>query len=306
MKKHKKITISILSIIFISICSFVFYLYKTIDNTVDKVYEPIDGETKTESKLRSENVKDKKPISILLMGVDERKNDVGRTDALIVMTLNPVKEKLQMISIPRDTRAEIVGNGAITRINSAYALGGVKMVLDTVEGFTGQKLDYYIKINMEALSGMVDALGGITVDNEIEWLDEGYYKKGYHYQLGNIDLDGEQALGYARMRKLDPRGDFGRNERQRKVIAAIIDKGTSISSVTKFKDILETLGENVKTNIPLNEMISIEKGYKNTRNRMEQYEVKGEDAYIDGKYFFVVNEEERNHIKEMLANNLLD
>ncbi len=306
MKKHKKITISILSIIFISIFSFVFYLYKTIDNTVDKVYEPIDGETKTESKLRSENVKDKKPISILLMGVDERKNDVGRTDALIVMTLNPVKEKLQMISIPRDTRAEIVGNGAITRINSAYALGGVKMVLDTVEGFTGQKLDYYIKINMEALSGMVDALGGITVDNEIEWLDEGYYKKGYHYQLGNIDLDGEQALGYARMRKLDPRGDFGRNERQRKVIAAIIDKGTSISSVTKFKDILETLGENVKTNIPLNEMISIEKGYKNTRNRMEQYEVKGEDAYIDGKYFFVVNEEERNHIKEMLANNLLE
>ncbi len=306
MKKHKKITISILSIIFISICSFVFYLYKTIDNTVDKVYEPIDGETKTESKLRSENVKNKKPISILLMGVDERKNDVGRTDALIVMTLNPVKEKLQMISIPRDTRAEIVGNGAITRINSAYALGGVKMVLDTVEGFTGQKLDYYIKINMEALSGMVDALGGITVDNEIEWLDEGYYKKGYHYQLGNIDLDGEQALGYVRMRKLDPRGDFGRNERQRKVIAAIIDKGTSISSVTKFKDILETLGENVKTNIPLNEMVSIERSYKNTRNSMEQYEVKGEDAYIDGKYFFVVYEAERNHVKEMLANNLLD
>lgn len=306
MKKHKKITISILSIIFISICSFVFYLYKTIDNTVDKVYEPIDGETKTESKLRSENVKNKKPISILLMGVDERKNDVGRTDALIVMTLNPVKEKLQMISIPRDTRAEIVGNGAITRINSAYALGGVKMVLDTVEGFTGQKLDYYIKINMEALSGMVDALGGITVDNEIEWLDEGYYKKGYHYQLGNIDLDGEQALGYVRMRKLDPRGDFGRNERQRKVIAAIIDKGTSISSVTKFKDILETLGENVKTNIPLNEMVSIERSYKNTRNSMEQYEVKGEDAYIDGKYFFVVNEAERNHVKEMLANNLLN
>lgn len=306
MKKHKKITISILSIIFISICSFIFYLYKTIDNTVDKVYEPIDGETKTESKLRSENVKNKKPISILLMGVDERKNDVGRTDALIVMTLNPVKEKLQMISIPRDTRAEIVGNGAITRINSAYALGGVKMVLDTVEGFTGQKLDYYIKINMEALSGMIDALGGITVDNEIEWLDEGYYKKGYHYQLGNIDLDGEQALGYVRMRKLDPRGDFGRNERQRKVIAAIIDKGTSISSVTKFKDILETLGENVKTNIPLNEMVSIENSYKNTRNNIEQYEVKGEDAYIDGKYFFVVNEEERNHVKEMLANNLLN
>lgn len=240
------------------------------------------------------------------MGVDERKNDVGRTDALIVMTLNPEKEKLQMISIPRDTRAEIVGNGTITRINSAYALGGVKMVLDTVEGFTNQKLDYYIKINMEALSGMVDALGGITVNNEIEWLDEGYYKKGYHYQLGNIDLDGAQALGYVRMRKLDPKGDFGRNERQRKVIAAIIDKGTSISSVTKFKDILETLGENVKTNITLNEMVSIEKSYKNTRNRIEQYEVKGEDAYIDGKYFFVVNEEERNHVKEMLTNNLLD
>ncbi|WP_445491441.1 LCP family glycopolymer transferase [Niallia sp. 03133] len=305
MKKKIFLTItSIIGIIIIGFGSYFVYLYTKVEKTADKIYEPIDGEGKTAGKQREEDIKDKKPISILLMGVDERKNDVGRSDALIVMTLNPSTEKLQMVSIPRDTRTEIVGNGSIDRINSAYALGGVKMAIDTVEAFTGEKMNYYIRINMEALSGMVDALGGISLYNEIEWKDEGYYKKGYHYQLGNIELDGPQALGYARMRKLDPQGDFGRNERQRKVITAIIDKGLNLSSVTKYDELLGALGENVKTNISLNDMMSIGKNYRNARNHIEQYEVKGENARIDGKELIVVSDEEKEKVHQMIGDNL--
>ncbi|MGP7818592.1 LCP family glycopolymer transferase [Niallia sp. 01092] len=306
MKKKIILTLSsMIGVIVIGLVAYIAYLYTSVEKTADKIYEPIDGEGKTVGKQREENIKGKKPISILLMGVDERKNDVGRTDALIVMTLNPSIEKLQMVSIPRDTRTEIVGNGTLDRINSAYALGGVKMAIDTVEEFAGIKMDYYIKVNMEALSGMVDALGGIIVNNEMEWYDEGYYKKGYHYQLGNIELDGPQALGYVRMRKLDPDNDFGRNERQRKVITAIIDKGMSISSVSKFDDILDSLGENVKTNISLEEMINIEKNYKNTRNNVEQYEVIGEDSK-GGKYFFIVSDEEKEKVHKMIGDSLIN
>ncbi|MFT8323593.1 MAG: LCP family protein [Bacillus sp. (in: firmicutes)] len=301
MKKKIIVTFSsLLGVMVIGLGIYIAFLYNHVEKTADKIYEPVKGDTNQQGQ---EEINSKKPISILLMGVDERKNDVGRSDALIVMTLNPIKEKLQMVSIPRDTRTEMVGNGTTDRINSAYALGGVKMAIDTVEEFTGEEMDYYIRVNMEALSGIVDALGGINLYNEIEWYDEGYYKKGYHYQLGNIEMDGPQALGYARMRKLDPNGDFGRNERQRKVITAIIDKGMNISSVAKMDDILAALGENVKTNITLKEMGSIEKYYRNTRKNVEQYEVKGEDTKIDGKYFFLVSDEEKETVHNLIADS---
>ncbi len=108
------------------------------------------------------------------------------------------------------------------------------------------------------------------------------------------------------MRKLDPHGDFGRNERQRKVITAIIDKGMSLSSVTKFDDILGTLGKNVKTNISLKEMGSIEKNYRNTRNSIQQYEIKAEDARIDGKALLVVSEEEKENVQKIIADSLMN
>ncbi|MEM5591342.1 LCP family protein [Niallia circulans] len=128
------------------------------------------------------------------MGVDERKGDVGRSDTLIVMTLNPQKDKMQMVSIPRDTKTEIIGDGRVTKINAAYAYGGVKMAKDTVENFTGVKMDYYIQVNMEALSDLVDALGGITVQNDLDWIDEGYYKKAIIIK-GNFNIRWSSNIG---------------------------------------------------------------------------------------------------------------
>ncbi len=162
------------------------------------------------------------------MGVDERPGDKGRSDALMVMSLDPNHDKMQIVSIPRDTRTTIVGRGSESKINAAYAYGGPDMAINTVENFLDIDLDYYVKVNMEGLSQMVDAVGGVTVNNDRDWYDEGYYKKGYHYKKGEIHLDGPKALGYVRMRHLDNRGDFGRNKRQRQVIQAVLDKGSSV------------------------------------------------------------------------------
>jgi len=305
MKKKVIITIAtIIGVLVIGIGAYIAYLYNYVEKTADKMYEPVEEETKTATKQKEEALGKKEPISILLMGVDEREGDVGRSDTLIVMTLNPATGKMQMVSIPRDTRAEIVGKGTTNKINAAYAYGGVKMTLDTVEEFTGIDMDYYIQVNMEALSDLVDAVGGITVKNDLDWIDEGYYKKGYHYEKGTIHLNGPKALGFVRMRHLDPEGDFGRNARQRKVITAIIDQAASIKSVSRFDDILNALGSNVKTNITFDEMMEIQKNYRNVRNNIEQYEVKGSDATINGSYYLVVPDEEKAKVKEMLENNL--
>ena len=259
MKKKIFITLgSIIGIVVIAVAGYAFYLYNSVKDTANQMHENVKLDATHEKPVISQN---SQPISILLMGVDERTGDVGRSDTLIAMTLNPQKKTMQMVSIPRDTRTEIIGRGTTDKINAAYAYGGPKMSIDTVENFTGVKMDYYIRVNMEALSALVDAVGGITVHNDLDWYDEGYYKKGYHYAKGDLTLDGKEALGYVRMRHLDPNGDFGRNNRQRQILTAVVNKAASISSVSHFNQILGALGNNVKTNLTFDDMMNIQKNY---------------------------------------------
>jgi polyisoprenyl-teichoic acid--peptidoglycan teichoic acid transferase len=292
----------IMFLIFLSAGSIYAYsLYDQISETATKMHEKIDW---TGTGNQEEKVEERKPISILLIGVDERKGDSGRSDSLILVTVNPEEESMKMLSIPRDTRTEIIGKGKQDKINHAYAYGGTKMTVESVENLLDLKLDYYIKVNMEALSDMVDALGGITVNNNLTWSDEGYYKQGYVYKKGEITLDGPKTLGYVRMRHLDPRGDFGRQERQRQVIDAIIDKGASPASINKIDNVLEVLGDHVKTNMTFNEMKDIQKGYIGARKNKENLEIKGQGSNIDGIYFFVPSESHFNEIKRTLKNHL--
>ncbi|MEK4221627.1 LCP family protein [Bacillus sp. FSL W8-0116] len=301
LKKLLKILSIIVVLIVLGGGGYAYYLYHSAKEAADKMHQNIPFDN---GRGQSDKTKKSEPISILLMGVDERKNDRGRSDTLIVMTLNPQKEKMQMVSIPRDTRAKIVGKGTMDKINHAYAFGGTKMAINTVEQFTGIPIDYFIRINMEALSGLVDAVGGITVDNHLDWYDEGYYKKGYHYKKGKIELDGPKALGYVRMRHLDPNGDFGRNQRERQVITAILHKATSISSVTHYQDILNTLGNNVKTNLTFQDMMNIRANYRSCLSNVENYEIKGTGQKINGIYYLIVPDEEKAKVTHMLKENL--
>jgi polyisoprenyl-teichoic acid--peptidoglycan teichoic acid transferase len=297
--------VSVVALLFVSAGGYAYYMYDSVKGTAESMHEEVNrNRPKDSPTITKEKNEPAEPISILMMRVDERENDRGRSDALIMITLNPEKEKMQMISIPRDTRTEIVGHGTTDKINHAYAFGGTKMAIETVENFTDIPVDYYIRVNMEALNSLVDAMGGVTVHNDLDWYDEGYYKKGYHYREGDIQLNGPKALGYVRMRHLDPNGDFGRNERQRQIITAIIDKASSVSSVTKFDDILDVLGSNVKTDMTFDDMMNIQKNYRSARNKIEQYEIKGQGGLIGGTYYLTVPQEEQDKVREMLQNNL--
>lgn len=294
MKKKILISLgSIIAVLIVGIGGYAFYLYNSIKDTANKMHVSVKTEKKPDIS------KNAQPISILLMGVDQRPGDNGRSDTLIAMTLNPTKQTMQMISIPRDTRTEIIDRGTINKINAAYAYGGPQMAMDTVANFTGVKMDYFIRINMEALSSLVDAVGGVTVQNDLDWTDS-----GFHYAKGQLNLNGKEALGYVRMRHQDPNGDFGRNNRQRQVIMAIIDKAASITTVTHFSQILTALGNNVTTNMTFNEMMDIQKNYRNCRNNVSEYEVKGTGTKIGGIYYLEVSPAERAKVTNMLKSNL--
>ncbi|MEH7386009.1 LCP family protein [Bacillus sp. JJ1521] len=294
-RKWPKVVGMIALVLFLAIGGYAVYLYQSVASTVGKMHSD-----RGPSDLRTEDIDISKadPISILLMGVDERSGDKGRTDSLIMVTVNPHTKSMQMLSIPRDTRVEMVGKGTQDKINHAYAFGGVDMTINSVEKFLDVPIDYYVKVNMEGLQQIVDALGGVQVNSTFAFSHE-----GMSFGEGPQTLNGKQALSYARMRYDDPRGDFGRQDRQKQVIQGIIDKGASFTSVTKVDDILGALGTNVTTDISFDEMKTIQSNYKDARHNIEQFSINGVGQTLDA-WYWIVSEEERQAVSTRLKQHL--
>ncbi|MFC0525325.1 LCP family protein [Pontibacillus salicampi] len=302
-KKGKWWKITLLTVAFFLLAGggYLYSVYNDAKQTVDKkIHENVSS---IDTSVGDKKMKEQKPLNVLLMGVDERSGDVGRSDALMVLSMKPSEDKINIVSIPRDTRTTIAGRGTVDKINHAYAFGGTDMSINTVENFLDIELDYYVKMNMEGLSGLVDAVGGVTVNNSLQWTDKGYYQKGYVYDKGTIQLNGPQAMGYVRMRKQDPRGDVGRNERQRQVIQAIIDKGASFSSVNKIGSILDVLGDNMNTNLEFADMRKLFTSYRNVAKNVETYQMTGTGTTIGGIWYLQVPDAEVQKVHNMLQNS---
>ena len=118
---------------------------------------------------------------------------------------------------------------------------------------------------MAGFKDVVDAVGGVDVNNDLEFKYE-----GSKFAKGNIHLNGTEALRYSRMRYEDPRGDFGRQMRQRQVIQAVIKKGASVSSLASYGDVLKAIEKNVKTSLTQDQMFDIQKNYKDCMENSEE------------------------------------
>lgn len=297
-RKWLRLTGIFILIILIGIGAYVFSVYKSLTKAVDTMHHPIEREI---SQKRTEEIQLEKqePFSVLLLGVDEREGDKGRSDTIIVLTVNPTQNSIKMLSIPRDTRTEIIGHGTVDKINHAYAFGEEEMSMDTVENFLDIPIDYFIRINMEGFKDIVDAVGGITVNNNLS-----FSQGGFNFNKGQINLNGDEALSFVRMRKEDPNGDFGRQDRQRQVIQGVINEGASFSSLTRFDDIFSALGKNVRTNLTFEEMTDIQSNYKDARHNIEQLQLSGKGQTINKVYYQIVSDEEKQPIINELKTHL--
>ncbi len=123
MKKFLIVLGVIAGVVLLAGGGYAYYLYDSVKNTASDMHEPISRET-SEKRTEKVNTEEKDPVSILLMGVDERKNDQGRSDTMIIITLNPHDDSMYMFNIPRDTRTEIIGHGTVEKMNHSYAYGG--------------------------------------------------------------------------------------------------------------------------------------------------------------------------------------
>ncbi|MCJ7842440.1 LytR family transcriptional regulator [Lederbergia sp. NSJ-179] len=293
-----KIFLTVLIVLVLGVVGYGYSIFHNVNKAVNTVHKPINRtpEVKRPSEL---SLQEKEPFSVLMLGVDERPGDKGRSDTMVVLTINPDKNSMEMLSIPRDTRVEIVGHGTVDKINHAYAFGDVEMSMNTVEKFLDIPIDYYIKMNMDGFKDIVNAVGGISVQNDLD-----FSQGGHHFPKGTLDLDGDAALSFARMRKQDARGDFGRQMRQRQVIEGVMNKGANISALWKYDDVLRALSNNVETNLSMDDMVNIQKNYAGARRKIEQLEIKGSGSTIDGIWYYIVPEEERTNIQTHLKEHL--
>lgn len=259
------------------------------------------GNTATSAKIANG-----KPISVLILGVDqgiEGRHDQGNSDTLILTTANPGKGKSTMTSIPRDTLADIKGDPGdkyfMFRVNSAYQVGGNASSIKTVKSLLNVPVDYYLEVNMKALRSLVDAVGGVDVQVPFnftyDWCD---------FRKGKQHINGRHAVAYVRMRKEDPRGDYGRQLRQRQVIEAVAHKAMSVNTLTNYRKLVTIFNKYVKTNLTFGDMLSLALNYRGCMKNLNSGYLQGHDAWINGSSIQVASTNELQKTSNKIRKNL--
>ncbi len=250
-----------------------FYGYSTVNkllSSFDSTEQITDNEYISESLLYS----DDEQVNILLVGVDAREGETeSRSDTMMLVTLDNKNGEIKLTSFLRDSYVEIAGRKKKEKLNAAYLRGGIQTLIDTLELNFKVNIPYYAVVDFEIFTTIVDELGGINVDVTEK---ESYYT--YHSGSVNVPvrieagedilLNGEQALWYSRIRKLD--SDFMRTQRQRKVITAIVEK-TLQQDIMTMIGLAETIIPLVKTNLSSNEIMNI--GVKALLNQAYSYPI---------------------------------
>ncbi|WP_235808305.1 LCP family glycopolymer transferase [Levilactobacillus senmaizukei] len=245
-----------------------------------------------------------KPFAILLLGTDTGalgRHAVGRTDTMIVATINPQKQTAKLTSIPRDTLVSIWGSQQdAEKINAAYPLYGAKATIKTVEHLLNIPINYYVLLNMGGLEKMIDAVNGVTVTPPLT----------FHYQQANVikgvkvHLNGASALAYSRMRDQDPLGDYGRQARQRQIIKALVLKEASIASLARYQTVLGSLDHNLETNLTFDDLMWIRAKAGHASRHIESQTLQGEPATINGIDYQIAPTATINHVSQNLRRSL--
>lgn len=199
----------------------------------------------------------KNVFNIYISGIDTYGSisTVSRSDVNIILTVNMDTHKILMTSTPRDSYVQIPDGGANQYDKLTHAgIYGVETSEKTLENLYGIDIDYYARINFTSFLNLIDAVGGVTVYNDQAFTS---LHGNYDFEVGNITLNSDEALGFVRERYSLDNGDYDRGKNQLKVIQAIINKLTSFSSISNYSSIMSTLQDSVQTDMPLDTMMDL-------------------------------------------------
>ncbi|WP_395323140.1 LCP family protein [Levilactobacillus parabrevis] len=275
--------------------------YESLKNTVKSSYKASGAK-----KLRNVDAQlsAKKPISILLMGTDTGalgRTFAGRTDSMMVVTINPKTDKTTITSIPRDTAVNIPGyeDYGVSKINAAYAYGKSKTAITTVQQMLNVPIDFYAIINMGGMEKIINEVGGVTLTPTLSFSYGGYtFKKGV-----KTHMNGKKALAYSRMRDDDPKGDYGRQTRQRKVIMALLKKSGSVSTLLN-EEFISSLTKQTQTDLTFNDLTALATNYLSATKHIKTTHLQGTSETINSQSMEVASKTELQRVTNYIRNGL--
>jgi LCP family protein required for cell wall assembly len=197
-------------------------------------------------------------MNLLVLGSDRRSNQPsigGRSDTLMIVHIDPDRNFLSVLSLPRDLRVDVPGHGK-SKLNTAYAFGGPALAIKTVEQTTGVDINHYLEVGFDAFKDIVDSLGGVYVDVDRRYYNPLYYYEPIDLQPGYQLLNGADALDYVRFRH-DNNMDFGRMERQQRFMAALREQAMGWNLPFKLPGLISALFRNVTTDLDANEILRL-------------------------------------------------
>ncbi|MBD7916144.1 LCP family protein [Clostridium sp. Sa3CUN1] len=262
-----------------------------------------------------DNAKDIKNIA--LFGVDATDGQTGRSDSIMIATLDPVHNKLKLTSIMRDSYVYIDGYGQ-DKINHAYAYGGPELAIKTINENFGLNIEEFVTVNFSSLPIIINILGGVDIEitnDELEYINgyiddinskDGTYSPHITY-AGMQHLDGTQALAYSRIRYTSG-GDYKRTERQRTVLNALFTKLTS-TSASSYNSLLNEVLPYVQTNLNAGDILSLGTKVLSIGNKLEQDRFPrdgyGEGAMINGVYYLTFDlETAKQQMRDYIFNDI--
>ncbi|MDO5403312.1 MAG: LCP family protein [Eubacteriales bacterium] len=241
----------ILSVLLSVAMLFGFFFVAKVNTTLSQITNSnVEGQVEgTYKKLNEE------PFIIYLSGMDDEGEVTlyGHNDVNIYVVCNPKTRQILLVTTPRDAFVQMTGNGGKSGLDKLTHAGnaGVDEAMTVLDNIYGIRADYYVRLNFTGCVNIVDALGGITVNSEVEFTNgTDAWDEQYHYVRGENKLDGQQTIAYVRERQAFDDGDFQRGKNQEAALEGIINKATSPSILLNYGAVLDSVSAMMLTNMP--------------------------------------------------------
>ena len=265
--------------------------------------ENLESDNMVTQDIDSNKKYEKDYVNLLVLGLDEYE---ARTDVILILNYSLQEGKLNILSIPRDTKVYV--NGKPEKINALYLIGGVPMVRDRIKKITGLTTDYYVTLNFKGFRKIIDILDGVEFDVPINMnYDDPVQNLHIHIKKGKQILNGRQAEGLVRFRKGNNNesgyedGDIGRIRMQQEFIKAFIKQKLKIKYISKADEIFNILREYMKTNIEIYDVRYYLKGLRNfDYDQIKSYTLPGDSVFQNKLWYFIHDD---NKTRQLINDN---
>lgn len=244
-------------------------------------------------------------ITFLMVGIDQgigMPSGEGRSDTIIVSSLDLRNYKAFLLSIPRDTRVYIPSEGREDKINAAVIVNGIKACQDTISNLLGIPINYYIKVKVDGFEKIVDLLGGIDiyVDRDMHYVDK-TQKLYINLKRGYQHLNGYQAMCFVRFRH-EALGDLARIQRQQRFLLALAQKVYTPTVLPRLPSLLKEIHKNVETNFTLGDLLYLAQRFKEQMPTIETAVLPGKPQTIAGISYYEPDTDNLQFLAQRLIN----